>query len=69
MNDYAIPQAAAHRLELDGRESLTVSGVVLIEKKDSKRKLFCKGWKEGGIYYDFRHELHGFHGSVKGETV
>ena len=26
MNDYTVPQAA-HRLELDGRESLTVSGV------------------------------------------
>ena len=34
MNDYALPQAAAHRLELDGRESLTVSGVEEVESFD-----------------------------------
>ena len=34
MNDYSMPQAAAHRLELDGRESLTVSGVEDVERFD-----------------------------------
>ena len=34
MNDYTVPQTAAHRLELDGRESLTVSGVEDVERFD-----------------------------------
>ena len=34
MNDYTVPQTAVHRLELDGRESLTVSGVEDVERFD-----------------------------------
>nr|WP_325293662.1 YabP/YqfC family sporulation protein [uncultured Oscillibacter sp.] len=34
MNDYTLPQTAAHRLELDGRESLTISGVEDVERFD-----------------------------------
>lgn len=33
MNDYTVPQTA-HRLELNGRESLTVSGVEDVERFD-----------------------------------
>ena len=33
MNDYTLPQTA-HRLELNGRESLTVSGVEDVERFD-----------------------------------
>jgi len=33
MNEYNVPQAA-HRLELEGRESLTVSGVEDVERFD-----------------------------------
>ncbi|MBD4634755.1 sporulation protein, partial [Xanthomonas citri pv. citri] len=33
MNDYTVPQTA-HRLELEGRESLTVSGVEDVERFD-----------------------------------